>query len=206
MNVALAYVFPTINQRLYEPMARRFTQTYQDNPPGSYPHDLYVLVNGLPYPGMKEVFDPLPVSFLRHSNIGRDIGAYQMAAERIDCDLLICLGAPLYFHRAGWLDWLLAAYLSHGPGLYGCWGFHQPKPHIRTTAFWLPRSLLNAYPYMIGDSQRYSFEHGADSLTLWSERKGFHPHQVTWKGVFDKPDWHHAGREESLFLDQHIER
>lgn len=204
MIVAVCYIYPTINRYKYDPMARRFVQTYMQHPPGSYPHQLHVLVNGPMYKGIEHQFAPLPVQFTNHTNAGRDIGAYQYAAATVPCDLMICLGAPLRFHRDGWLDWIVDSYLQNGPGLYGAWAFHHPATHIRTTAFWLPPSLLNAYPFMIADHQRYSFEHGPESITLWTQKMGYPTLQVTWKGTFTPPHWHYIGPEDSLFLDQHL--
>jgi hypothetical protein len=206
MNVAVCYVYPSLNRAVYDAMARRFVSTYQEHPPGDHPHDLYVLLNGLKHAGVEKLFEPLPVRFLRHSNIGRDIGAYQMAASRLDCDLMVCLGSPVHFHKDGWLDWLIASYQDCGPAVYGPWAFHEPLPHIRTTAFWLPRFLLNAFPHLVGDPQRYEFEHGKESLTLWAKSLGYSTFMVTWDGTFGMKDWHHVTRDKSLLLDQHSER
>lgn len=205
LSVVVAYVFPTLAIQRYEPMARRFTQSYLNHPPGDYPHQVVVLVNGPKYNGIERVFSPLPVLFAQHDNTGKDLGAYVMAAATIPCDLLICLGAPIRFRRAGWLDWIVQCYLGNGIGLYGPWGFHQPSTHLRTTAFWCPPELLNLYPYVITNHNRYEVEHGADSLTLWASRMGFPVLQVTWKGVFDMRNWHHVDNAESLFLDQHTD-
>ena len=144
----------------------------------------------------------LPVQFLECDNVGKDLGAYMRASITIPCDLLVCLGAPAHFHRAGWLDVLLEAFLTNGPGLYGFWGYHQPTRHIRTTAFAIPPTLLNAYPYFVNDSLRYFFEHGPESITAFILKSGFPALQVTQLGVFDVPEWHPTSIDESLILDQ----
>jgi len=204
LKVILAYVHPTINLAKYQPLARRWVKTYQDNPPGAYPHEICVLVNGRKYPELEKIFDPLPVRYLFHSNVGRDIGAYQLTAQTVPCDLMVCLGSPVYFHKSGWLDWVMESYLANGPGVYGAFAFHQPAVHIRTTVFWMPPEILNAYPKQVGDGDRYGFEHGSDSLTLWAQRSGFPVLQVTWNGTFDVPKWHHVPRNEALVIDQHM--
>ena len=203
LKIVVGYVHPTVNLATYQPMAKRFVSTYLDHPPGSYPHELYVLVNGFKYPALDSVFSPLPVKYLVHDNTGKDIGAFMMAAETIPCDLLICLGSPVHFHRAGWLDWIVEAYLNNGPGVYGAWAFHQPVTHIRTTAFWMPPEILNNYPRYIDNSQRYEFEHGRESITLWAQKVGYPTLQVTWNGVFGPEQWHYLGKDETLLLDQH---
>lgn len=204
MIVNLLYVYPTINRNKYDPMARRFVQTYMQHPPGTWPHQVHVLVNGHMYKGIENLFNPLPVQFTQHTNEAYDIGAYMMAAATIPGDFMVCLGAPIRFHKPGWLDWLVSSYIQNGPGLYGAWAFHQPSTHIRTTAFALPPDLLNAYPYPVANHLRYEFEHGNNSITLWSQRMGYPTLQVTWKGTFLPRDWNYIGPEESLIIDQHL--
>lgn len=203
MRIALAYCYPNLQAAKYAPAAKRFADTYQAFPPGKSEHELYVIANGAPLePHQKKPFIHIANKYLEHNNYGKDVGAFQMAAREIKCDLLGCFGAHIYFWKAGWLDRIVEAYLENGPGLYGTWGFHQPLPHLRTTAFWIPPEVLDTYPHAIGDSDRYSFEHGLDSLTLWAQRTGFEPLLVTWSGVFAMDQWHPVSREESLFYDQ----
>jgi hypothetical protein len=190
-------------------MARRFTDTYMQNPPGDIPHEITVVINGgdtTAHDWVRPLFNPLPVNFLQHNNYGKDIGAYQFAADQLDCDLMICLGAPVHFHKAGWLDRIAMAYYENGPAVYGPWGFGVPRPHLRTTAFWLPPVFLNSYPKRVGDGDRYGFEHGSDSITLWSKKLGFDPLMVTWDGCYKMDEWHHITTEQSLFIDQHMDR
>jgi len=208
VRICLVYVLPMLNAEVYGPAAKRWSQSYMDFPPGETDHEIVVCLNGGnghgPY--QKKLFEPLPVTFFEHNNWGKDIGAFQMAAEQIPCDLLVCMGSFVHFHQAGWLDRMVHAFEDNGPTVYGAWGFHLPSPHLRTTAFWMPPDLLNAYPTQIGDRDRYGFEHGGNSLTLWSQRMGFEPLMVTWNGVFDMPQWHHVDGAESLILDQHCDR
>lgn len=206
MRVVIAYCYPSLNRNTYDPMARRFVQTYQDHPPGVLPHEIHVLVNGQVHAGIEKLFSPLPVQLLQHDNSGKDVGAYQMAAARIPCDLMVCLGSPLHFHKDGWLDRIIRVYEDNGPGLYGAWGFRQPKPHIRTTAFWITPELLQSYPHPVANHDRYEFEHGRNSITAWVGHLGFPRLVVTWDGVYHQPEWDHVTRDQSLFLDQHAER
>ena len=207
MKISVCYVMPNLNLPVYEPLARRFISSYLNNPPGVADHDFHVLVNGpMLSAGQMRLFNPLVCHFHQCTNVGRDIGAYQWAAENVPCDLMVCLGTPVHFHKTGWLDRIERAFLDNGPALYGAWGFHQPSNHIRTTAFWLPPEMLKAYPFMIGDGQRYEFEHGGNSITQHALKWGFDVLQVTWSGVYPLPEWHHCEREECLMLDQHSDR
>lgn len=189
-------------------MAQRFVQSYMENPPGGTPHEIHVAINGGVAIGdwCRYLFNPLPCQFFQHNNYGKDIGAYQAAADMIECDLMVCLGAPVYFHKPGWLDRIALSYYENGPSVYGCWGFPVPMPHLRTTAFWLPPDLLNAYPVKVGDQDRYAFEHGPDSLTLWSKKQGFEPKVVTWKGCYEMGAWDHVSWDDSLVVDQHMHK
>lgn len=187
-------------------MVNRFVNSYMDHPPGEVDHEIHVVVNGPKInPRQETLFNPLKVHFFQHNNVGKDLGGYFAFAEYTDCDLMVCMGTPVHFRRAGWLDYLIQAFLDNGPGLYAPWCFMEPRPHARTTLFAVPPMLLRAYPFVIGDSQRYAAEHGPDSLTLWTRRQGFPVLQVTWKGIFDFDDWHPVENGDSLALDQHCD-
>lgn len=206
MKIAICYVFPVHLPR-YNETAKRFASTYLDFPPGETEHELHVYTNGGSITTkQRELFGPLSPVFHPNGNIGKDIGAYQRAASEISCDLLICLGSPVYFHRAGWLDWIVRVYEANGPALYGCWGFYEPKHHLRTTAFWFPPVIMQSYPSFVNDGYRYEFEHGQNSIVNWSKRLGFENYMVTWKGAFPESQWHHIPRADCLMLDQHVDR
>lgn len=207
VTIAVVYIFANAQASRYEPMARRFSQTYCENPPGETDHELYVVVNG----GGKiterqeRLFDPLVPKFLHHDNSAKDLGAYRMFARTMPCDLMVCIGGPLRMRAAGWLDVICRAYEDNGPGLYGNWCFHSPAIHVRTTFFWLPPALLNAYPHPVHDGTRYEFEHGVNSITRWCFQKGFPVLQVTLTGVYSVEKWHHVEPKNCLALDQHFE-
>lgn len=208
MKVAVVYVMPLVNVGTYVPMAKRFMETYRYNPPGKTKHDVYVVINGeSPLDSYaRSQFTGFPCQFLEHNNYGKDIGAYLAAADRVDCDLMLCLGTPVHFHKPGWLDRIHDTYLDHGPAMYGPWGFQQPMPHLRTTVFWLPPELLLAYPHMVDGRSRYAFEHSPTSMTLWSQKQGLEPKMVTWKEVLPMKDWGAISKDESLMVDQHMQR
>jgi hypothetical protein len=206
MKVAVCYVYPNLQPRIYVSAARRFVQSYQRHPPGTSDHSLWVLVNGGELGGnQRRLFDDLPCHFLNHNNTGKDIGAFQKAAAQLTCDLMVCLGAFVNCCWTGWLDRMVRAVEDYGPTLYGAWGFHQPRPHIRTTAFWLPRELFNLYPNWVGTDYRYEFEHGRNSLTAFVRGLGLDTHIVTRNEVLPLKQWRHIREEECLLLDQHTQ-
>lgn len=208
VRISLIYCCPQLNAQIYRPLARRFVDSYMSNPPGATDHELYVGLNGADKVEWyhEQLFLPLRPQFLLHNNWGKDVGLFQRAADVLDCDLLICFGSHIHFNRAGWLDRMVQAYLENGPTVYGAQAYHHPRPHIRTTALWLPPELLRLYPNAIGDRDRYGFEHGPDSITLWSQQKGFEPLMVTWNEVLPMAQWRHVSRDEALFIDQHLDR
>jgi len=212
VNVAVVYVWPQLKVNQYYPLALRFAQTWLRFPPGSEDHTLYIIGNGGEVPMLARApFAPIPgCQFREHDNTGWDIGAFQSASETIPGDLLVCLGAPVHFHHSGWLDRMVDSYLVHGPALYGCWAYLSPNWHVRTTAFWCPPELLNAYPYTIGSGRksRYEFEHGGNSFTRFVLGAGFDCNLVTWDGVYPFDQWHdhNPGPDHSLVHDQHIHR
>ena len=207
MNVAVAYVYPLVNRQIYFPLAKRFAESWKQFP-GAH---LHLLCNGdSPTPLELRPFEGIDYATHTCSNWGWDIGAFQWAASHLPCDLLICLGAPVHFHKPGWLASMLDAYINHGPGLFGCWAYLSPNWHVRTTAFWCPPQLINSYPYQIASSResRYDFEHGEHSFTRHVLAAGFPCMMVTGKGCFPFDQWHdHApGVEDSLVLDQHTHK
>lgn len=208
MKVVVAYVYPDLDLATYQPMARRFVDSYMDYPSGGYDHELHILVNGgiTNNAAYKRLFHPLACSFMMHNNQGKDIGAFQKAAATIPCDLLVCLGAGIHFRRAGWLDRIVQVYEGYGPAFYGCWGFHQPSVHIRTTAFWCAPQLLNSYPYVVHNDARYEFEHGSRSIVNHVSQIGLMNYMVTWDGCYPVEQWHHVENDQCLLLDQHSDR
>lgn len=207
MKVAVIYCYPMVNARVYYPLAKRFVETWQRFPPGAE-HQLYVGCNGSPIGKLEaQMFSPLQPEFVVRDNSGWDIGLYQYAAEHIASDLMVCLGAPVHFYRAGWLERMVDAYIENGPGLYGCSAYLAPL-HVRTTAFWCPPQILQSYPLIIGSARasRYDFEHGRQSITRHVANSGLPCLMVTWTGTYPQPEWNGnaPGHNEILVRDQHI--
>ena len=206
MNIVVVYVYPQLKLRLYYPLAKRFAESWQRFPPHT-DHQLYVVLNG----GDASLIDRAPFNDIScqmvvHSNLGWDVGAYQMIAQSVECDLLICLGAPAHFHKPNWMEKMVEAYLINGPGLYGCWAYLTPNWHVRTTIFWVHPQLLNSYPFTVTNSRasRYEFEHGNKSFTRHVMKSGFGCYMVTQTACFPFDQWRNnvPGPQESLVLDQ----
>lgn len=205
--MALVYVRPTVLLPTYTPLARRFVESYQQNPPGEHSHELHVVLNGPKADIARREFESLPVTFHTHNNFAKDLGAFFLCSVAVSCDLLVCLGSHIHFPKPGWLDRLLDVYLHGGPGLYGCWGFAYPSLHIRTTAFWCPPALLSSYPHPLDDDHRYEFEHGPKtSLLRWAVDSGFPARVVTQTRVLSYPNFEPVPRADSLMLDQHTDK
>lgn len=209
MNVAVAYVYPAIQAQKYLPLARRFVESWGQFPPGRTQPALHVYVNGkLPDQFEDALFHALQPKLHARDNTGWDIGAFQEAADTVPCDLLVCLGACVHFHRAGWLDRIVESFLQYGIGLYGTACYYTPDYHVRTTCFWCPPEVLASYPDQIGTtrSSRYDFEHGPHSLTRFARNAALPCVMATWQGFFDFPAWRDnvPDRETILVRDQHI--
>jgi hypothetical protein len=213
MKVVVTYVFPMVNALKHQALARRFHHSLHAFDPG-LPYELHVCTTG----GVPTLADVACLPGLRADrwqatdNFGWDIGAFQWAAAHLECDLLVCLGAYVHAYKDGWLKRMADAYLEHGPGLYGCWGYRFPNWHIRTTAFWCAPQLLDSYPDIIGTSRsdRYGFEHGDKSFTRHVLDAGLPVSVVTWREIMDHPHWDKGGPGlgECLLMDQftHKER
>jgi len=208
MTCSVIYIYPRTNREKYTRAAHIWRDAYLAHPPGITPHDVFVVLNGQggPTKADERLFSPIPVKFIAHTNVGKDIGAFQMMARTYPVDLQVCLGAHARPRRAGWLDLIVSSYLRHGPGLYGAYGFKEPALHIRTTNFWLPSELLNAYPHEIHNGNRYGFEHGArESILRFVKDLGLEAWMVTWRGTYPSSQFRHVENDEAIFLDQHVD-
>lgn len=207
MKIVIVYVYPMVDINKHFTFAKRFAQTWQTFAP-TLPHELHVITNGgEASPQERYPFREIPCQWHPRDNFGWDIGAFQWAGENLPCDLLVCLGSPVHFYRPGWLERIRDSYIENGPGFYGCWAYTCPL-HIRTTAFWLPPVLLNAYPNIIGTrrADRYEFEHGGLSMTRFTKQCGLECYMVSMTHVFPFDQWQDncPGLTDSLFYDQHV--
>ena len=204
-KVVVVYVYPTMGGD-HDTYARRFADSYRRFR-SAVPHQLVVVSNGgRPTGQMQKVFKGLEPSWLIHDDSGWDIGAYRKAAREIPCDLMVFFGGSSHLRGARWLDRIVESFQQHGEAIYGAMGSLGHNIHIRTTAFWLPPSLLNQYPYKTTNDRvsRYDFEHGKHGLTMWTLSRGLKAWMVTWKGCYqpcqwdDIPNGFHQGDQSAL--------
>lgn len=193
MRICLVYV--AVSQGvLTADYCARFVGSYLVNPPG-IDHQTVIAANGGPLP--KEtalLFDLLPCSFLpRVNDPSWDIGAFMDVAAKVPCDMLVCLGESLYFHRPGWLAKIAEAWAKHGPGMYGLFSSHLVRAHLNTTGFACAPSDLLEYPRPTDRISRYDFEHGEHSFWRHVHAKGKPAALVTWDGVWFPPHWRVPG-------------
>jgi hypothetical protein len=191
VKIVCCYNYPTANfGPQHADYAEHFVTSYRNNPPHK-DHQMIVVSNGgKPDARAIEQFSSIGgAMFLSRDNVGMDIGAYQFAALRIPCDLMVFFGGSSYFRRPGWLRRMMGAYNCYGDGLYGCSGNQgdirvNVWPHVRTTGFWCNPKLLNEHPFKVTDnSQRYPWEHSENSITQFAISKGLPAYIVGWDCV-----------------------
>lgn len=215
LKVAVVYVHVP-NDGKHLDMAQRFAHYFRQNPP-LYPHELVVVCNGCaPTDQTRAIFDGLSPRFIEHDDSGWDIGAYQKAASQVPADLMVFLGGTAYPNRTGWLARMVEAFKKHGVALYGCTANRgdvrvNVYPHIRTTGFWMPPSLMNEYPIRVNrQDQRYEFEHGRTGLTQWVTVMGLKSWVVSWDGEYlweqwdQVPNGFHRGDQSGLLIRDRV--
>lgn len=217
MKLAIVYIMPLCAGERYFDYALRFLASYHANPPGLDHETVIVLNGGQCNSEITCLFSTLPnVRFIEHDNSGYDIGGFQCAARSVPCGLMLFLGVSTYFKGSGWLARVLDSYAKHGPALYGVMGNRGDKnanvyPHIRTTGFWLPPQLMNAYPLRVtSNAQRYQFEHGENCLAEWIRKAGMKRLVVTWDAEYEWIQWDlipngfHQGNQSAMLMGDHI--
>ncbi len=188
MKIVCVYIYPKASG--FADLAERFVYSYCNNPPLK-DHQMIVVSNGgTPDARAVDQFSRIGgTMFLKHDNSGQDIGAFQMAASKIPCDLMVFFGASSYFRRPGWLRRMVSAYNCYGEGLYGSTGNQGDTrfnvwPHIRTTGFWCNPKLLNEHPFRVKDnSERYAWEHGENCITSFALSKKLPAYIVGWNDI-----------------------
>lgn len=191
MRICCVYCYPLGGANGYFEYAIKFLQTFHQYAAG-IDHSWVVVSTETPtIDETRFLFGSLPgVIFLDSLTAGRDLAAFQLAAERVPCDAMMFFGSHAYFKRAGWLKRMVDVFNQYGcDNLYGCTGNAGDRgfniwPHIRTTAFMASPSLMNAYPLRCQDNGlRYEMEHGEGSLTSWVIKQGKRAYVVAWDNV-----------------------
>lgn len=189
MKILLAYI--AVSQgRITVDYAARFVGSYIACPPG-IEHETVIVCNGGPLSrDVALLFDLIPCSFLpRVNDPGWDISGYQDVAKQFSCEMLVCFGESVYFHRAGWLKKLADAWTKHGPGMYGLFSSFLVRAHLNTTAFVCFPDHLRRYPRATSHADRYRFEHGEHAFWKFVKSTKSPVKLVTWDGVYDPFQW-----------------
>lgn len=193
MRILVSYIAVSAGPKTADYCAR-FVATYLEYPP-EVPHETIVVCNGGPLPrDVALQFDPLRCSFLpRVNDLGWDISAYQHVAHNFDCDMLVCFGESVYFHRPGWLKKLVEAWDRFGPGMYGLFSSNLVRTHLNTTAFVTAPRPLRIYPTPKNRVERYDFEHGTHAFWRYVRSNEMAVKLVTWDGVWNPDQWRLPG-------------
>jgi glycosyltransferase involved in cell wall biosynthesis len=221
MKISLAYLVPLDEWARYRESAATFAETYRRFFAGEKHELMVVCGNGEANDELRAIFDGIESEFTNYWGGGRDCGAAQDLALRVDCDFLICANTGVYFYRAGWLKRFADARRAHGEGLYGASASFESypyeagkrNPHIRTSFFGCNPTTFRQFPHLI-DSREKSlwFECGDWNFTRWFENRGEPSFLVTWDGCYRKEDFRSApnifrkGDQSNLLIrDRHID-
>ncbi len=171
-------------------LCERFVGSWLAHGPGS-DYQLVVACNGGPLThDQGALFTPLDALFFpRPNDPGFDLTAYQDCAMKFECDLLVCCGQSIHFHRAGWLKRYEEAFNQFGPGMYGTFSSNLVRPHLNTTGFAISPKFLLSSPRPQNKKARYDFEHGEHSIWKRVNQLGFPTKLVTWDGCYDPLHW-----------------
>jgi hypothetical protein len=155
------------------------------------PCRLIVVSNGAPMDFNNAVYTKLGWEVqTRHSNEGKDIGAFIEVAKQNPGDFLVLFGESTYFHKPMWIERLLESRVKNGPGMYGMLSSNLVRPHLNTTCFACDADLLAHYPeHVVSREQRYDFEHGKYPFWRWVETHGKQVRLVTFDGDYRPVDW-----------------
>lgn len=178
------------NNPLFVHYASQFVDTYKKYP-GGRNHRLIICCNGGKLgPKMKPLFDGIACEFVeRQNDDGWDVSAYQDMAQERQCDLQVCFGESVRFHRSGWLERLVESADEFGEGMYGCLSSHAVSAHLNTTAFAVTPKFLKEYPKVLNRTARYQFEHGQDAMWRRIHAQGAETRLVTWDGCWEPGQW-----------------
>lgn len=189
MKIDLIYLYIARDPN-FDQFAERFARTYTEFPAG-IDHQLNVIVcNGEPRENLHALFDPLKAIYHEYSGNGRDIGAHQSLAVKLDSDWVVCTSSRTYFHREGWLNRMVEAHEQYGNGLFGAMASFEGRAHIRTCFYACNPKDFKEYPFLIDSPpDSYRFESGFGSFTDWFAFKEKPAVMVTWNGEYPKRYW-----------------
>ncbi len=198
MKVALSYSVPVQteeNWATFKPDVQRFVASWLEFPPAIDCTLFAMCLQNEPRQEVKELFDGLPVIFMRYDGTGFDGGAAQFLSKQLDGYFLIGMGARAHFHRKGAVREMAIARHRRGPGLYGCTCSKEARLHIRPSFYGIDSNYLRLYPPTIdspesGTQFEIGNQFGQLSLLSWCDSIGIPSWMVYWNGIFaNRADW-----------------
>jgi hypothetical protein len=172
----------------YDKGAERFKATYLQFKP-AVPHKLIVVNSGIAC-GQPNLFEGVADGFEEYREPGWDNGTYQEMARRIKCDLMICFNTLAYLWRPNWLEPIINAVQTNGPGVYGPTASFEKFPHLRSPCLGFHPDVIAGYPLNVNSREScLEFEHGSNNFSLWAKQQGHPVKLVTESACYDLPEW-----------------
>lgn len=202
---------------LFKPCVQRFCDTWRQHPPGCEVELLAIPNNGDTTNELLEMFDGLPVTWMRYDGMGADAGSWQFAAKKYPGRFMVGCNTRTYFHRRGWLNHIVHFREEFGPGLYATSASHEGgRIHACIRTVGIDTDILNAYPVeIVSRDQGCFFEIGRDNpdgpLSEWASKKGV-VKVVLWSGCFcvqgsieKQNSYRHGTQLDCLVFDKHTQ-
>lgn len=171
----------------YDVGAKKFLDTFLQFPP-NYPHQLIIInCNGEP---KDDLFGAVASRCIRYDGGGWDCGAYVDAAQKLDCDLMICFNSRTYFHRKDWIQPFINALDEYGPGIYSPSASREVRPHLRTPCIAFTPEIVRRYPIQVNDRGACcKFEHSDGNIAEWAIASGYPALMVNPTGLYPRDKW-----------------
>jgi hypothetical protein len=171
-------------------------------------HQLYVIFKGFTNAAgltqARDVFRDLPHRAIYTEDDAFDLGAYFVAASRVEQENVCFLNTASEICGSNWLLKLAVNFQHPGVGIVGCTASYEapqhpgmdnvafPNPHLRSNSFMIRRDrFLAARPDgpLKDKIDAHLFEHGSASLTRRIASQGLKTLLVGKNGRGYEPDW-----------------
>lgn len=185
MKVTVAYPVPFDNWRTFRPGVERFVDRFKKFPPTTE-YTLMAVANwGMPTDEIRSWFYDINTNWIAYYGHKCDLGSWMhVAMGGLADEFIICCTSMVYFHRAGWLERLVAARIKYGPGLYSTSASHEcGQLHACNRCFGIDAQLLASYPHKFTD-RNVKLEVGKESLNQHVLDHGGTIRVVMWDGIY----------------------